>query len=105
MQSQPVSFLVLAHVTPSDLFFEPKALKLGCCTTQESVVAVLSVTNSSSLPQKFGFIDPPACVDIQPNDGFGELLPNETVKLDVIFSARKPMDYEFTLVCKSGLDK
>ena len=29
-------------------------------------------------------------VDIQPNDGFGTLLPLETIDLDVIFSAAKP---------------
>ena len=29
-------------------------------------------------------------VDIQPNDGFGVLLPLETIDLDVIFSAAKP---------------
>ena len=29
-------------------------------------------------------------VDIQPDDGFGTLLPLETINLDVIFSAAKP---------------
>ena len=32
----------------------------------------------------------PQVVDIQPNDGFGTLLPLETIDLDVIFSAEKP---------------
>jgi len=60
-------------------------------------------------------------VDIQPNDGFGTLLPLETIDLDVIFSAVKlkvvhmvkhnlsvylyPQEYSFTLRCKSGIDR
>ena len=44
-------------------------------------------------------------MDVQPNDGFGELLPAQSLNLDVTFSAKKPKLYEFELVCKSGLDK
>ena len=96
---------MLSHVTPSELTFNPRTLDFGYCTMQESIELYLSITNTSVLPQKFGFIDPPSYIDIQPNDGFGELLPNEQFQLTVIFSAKKPMNYEFDLVCKSGLDK
>ena len=60
-------------------------------------------------------------VDIQPNDGFGTLLPLETIDIDVIFSAVKPkvvymvkhnsriylysQEYSFELKCKSGIDR
>ena len=43
-------------------------------------------------------------VDVQPNDGFGTLLPQETISLEVIFSARKPKEYSFELICKTGID-
>ena len=60
-------------------------------------------------------------VDIQPNDGFGTLLPLETIDLDLIFSAVKPkvvymvkqnsriylysQEYSFELKCKSDIDR
>lgn len=51
------------------------------------------------------FVSPPAYVDIQPGDGFGLVLPKETLALDVIFSAKKPREYLFELVIKTELDK
>lgn len=105
LQSRPVNFAVLAHVTPSELLFEPLTLDFGCCTTQESVVATLRVTNSSVISQRFGFINLPSTVAVQPDDGFGELLPKESVEMEVTFSAKKPVHYVFDLVCKSALDK
>ena len=105
LQSRPVNFAVLAHVTPSELLFEPLTLDFGFCTTQESVVASLRITNSSVISQQFGFINLPSTVSIQPDDGFGELLPKESVDMEVTFSAKKPVHYVFDLVCKSALDK
>lgn len=100
-----MSFTVLAYITPSELTFYPPVLDFDYCTTHESIYCTLTVTNTSIVPQQFGFIDIPDCVAIQPGDGFGELLPTESLDLDVTFSARKPRDYVFDLVCKSGLNK
>lgn len=100
-----MGFTVLAYVTPSELTFFPSTLDFDCCTTHESIYCTLTITNTSSVPQQFGFINIPDCVDVQPEDGFGELLPTESLDLDVIFSAKKPRLYQFELVCKSGLDK
>ena len=44
-------------------------------------------------------------VEVQPNDGFGTLLPLETIELDVIFSPQKAYDYKFELVCKSLINR
>lgn len=64
-------------------------------------------------------------MDVQPNDGFGTLLPEETVTLDLIYSPEKPkvvrlnlflifrsccssgllQEYNFTLTCKSGIGR
>lgn len=40
-------------------------------------------------------------VDIQPNDGFGTLLPLEALPLDVVFQPSKAREYSFELVCRS----
>lgn len=45
------------------------------------------------------------CVDIQPNDGFGTILPLETLELDVIFHPTKAKEYSFELVCKSEINR
>ncbi|XP_052571476.1 cilia- and flagella-associated protein 74 isoform X11 [Peromyscus californicus insignis] len=44
-------------------------------------------------------------VDIQPNDGFGTILPLETLQLDVIFQPIKAKEYRFELVCKSEINR
>ena len=44
-------------------------------------------------------------VDVQPNDGFGTLLPLETIELDILFSAKKAKEYSFELTCKSGINR
>lgn len=44
-------------------------------------------------------------IEVQPKDGFGTLLPQETVKIDLIFSANKAKEYRFQLCCKSGTDR
>ncbi|TKC42926.1 hypothetical protein EI555_019455, partial [Monodon monoceros] len=44
-------------------------------------------------------------VDIQPNDGFGTILPLETLQLDVIFQPTKAKEYNFELVCKSEINR
>lgn len=44
-------------------------------------------------------------VDIQPNDGFGTILPLETMELDLIFQPTKAKEYRFELVCKSEINR
>ena len=96
---------MLAVVTSSDLTFTLDRIDFGSWTVHECVVVQLGVTNQSLLPQKFGFVQLPPCVEVQPNDGFGQLLPHETLTLDVIFSAKKPKEYNFELTCKTGIDR
>lgn len=44
-------------------------------------------------------------IEVQPNDGFGTLLPQETLEIDLIFSAKIAKDYNFQLSCKSGINR
>ena len=44
-------------------------------------------------------------VDVQPSDGFGTILPLETLQLDVIFQPTKAKEYNFELVCKSEINR
>jgi len=44
-------------------------------------------------------------VEIQPNDGFGTILPLETIELDVILSVKRARLYDFTLVCRTEINR
>ncbi|XP_073512979.1 cilia- and flagella-associated protein 74 isoform X2 [Phyllobates terribilis] len=104
-QTLPVSFTVHAVVTTTDLEINPKEVDFGHCTIYEAVQASIQLSNKSILPQEFGFMGIPEYVDIQPNDGFGTLLPLETITLDIIFKAPKAGEYNFDLICKSAINR
>ncbi|XP_061162453.1 cilia- and flagella-associated protein 74-like [Saccostrea echinata] len=104
-QTQPVPFTVQAVLTTSDMEFDTTDIDFGCCTIYESTKAKIKLTNKSILPQEFGFVGHPEFVEVQPNDGFGTLLPLETIDLEVIFSPKKAKDYKFELNCKSLINR
>ncbi|XP_012920634.1 cilia- and flagella-associated protein 74 isoform X3 [Heterocephalus glaber] len=104
-QTKPVGFTVHAIVTTSDLELRPSTLDFGYCTIYEAIRASISLCNHSLLPQEFGFVGLPKFVDIQPNDGFGTILPLETLQLDVLFQPTKAREYSFELVCRSEINR
>ncbi|KAG7519814.1 hypothetical protein JOB18_016556 [Solea senegalensis] len=104
-QVQPVHLTVHAVVTSSDLQFESTEVDFGYCSIFQSVKSSVRLTNMSLLPQDFGFLDAPEFIEVQPNDGFGTLLPQETLQIDLIFSPSKVKDYNFQLHCKSGINR
>ncbi|XP_062049239.1 LOW QUALITY PROTEIN: cilia- and flagella-associated protein 74 [Lepus europaeus] len=104
-QVKPVGFTVHAVVTTSDLEMTPSQLDFGHCTIYEAVRAEIDLFNHSLLPQEFGFVGLPKFVDIQPNDGFGTILPLETMQLEVTFQPTRAKEYSFELVCKSEINR
>lgn len=44
-------------------------------------------------------------MNVQPNDGFGTLLPNETIPIDINFSPKMAKEYKFTVLCKSMVNR
>ncbi|XP_069804053.1 cilia- and flagella-associated protein 74 isoform X2 [Dendropsophus ebraccatus] len=104
-QTRPVCFTVHAVVTTSDLEITPKEVNFGHCTIYEAVQTSIQLSNKSILPQEFGFMGIPEYVDIQPNDGFGTILPLETITLDIILKAPKAIEYNFDLICKSSINR
>ncbi|XP_035511787.1 cilia- and flagella-associated protein 74 [Morone saxatilis] len=104
-QVKPVHFTVQAIVTTSDLEFDQIEVDFGYCSIYQSVKSSVRLTNLSLLPQDFGFLGVPEFIEVQPNDGFGTLLPEETLQIDLIFSANKAKEYSFQLSCKSGINR
>ncbi|XP_042637533.1 cilia- and flagella-associated protein 74 [Orycteropus afer afer] len=104
-QIKPVGFIVHAIVTTSDLEISPPEVDFGYCTIYEAIKTKVTVHNHSLLPQEFGFVGLPKFVDIQPNDGFGTVLPLESLQLYVIFQPTKAKEYSFELICKSEINR
>nr|XP_034358757.1 cilia- and flagella-associated protein 74 [Arvicanthis niloticus] len=104
-QIKPVRFTVQAIVTTSDLEINPSEINFGCCTIYEAIRTEIRLSNLSLLPQEFGFVGLPKYMDIQPNDGFGTILPLETLRLHLIFQPIKAREYKFDLVCKSEINR
>lgn len=104
-QTRCVPFTVSAHVTGTDLTFSAGELDLGCCSIYESVRMPFSVTNTCLLPQLFGFVSVPDFVTIQPNDGFGTLLPGETLQLEAVVHAKVLGDHTFNITCTTEIDR
>ncbi|XP_012886885.1 PREDICTED: cilia- and flagella-associated protein 74 [Dipodomys ordii] len=104
-QIKPVEFTVQAIVTTSDLELNPSEVDFGYCTVYEAIRTEINLSNHSLLPQMFGFVGLPKFVDIQPNDGFGTIMPLETLQFDVIFQPAKAREYNFELVCKSEINR
>ncbi|KAL1021090.1 hypothetical protein UPYG_G00008690 [Umbra pygmaea] len=104
-QVRPVPFMVHAVVTSSDLHFDRTDVNFGNCSIFESVKTSVRLTNLSLLPQDYGFLGIPQFMDVQPNNGFGTILPLETMELDLIFSPKKAGEYNFMINCKSGINR
>ena len=44
-------------------------------------------------------------VTIQPNDGFGTLLPGETLHLEAVVHAKVLGDHNFNIICTTEIDR
>ncbi|XP_015675084.1 cilia- and flagella-associated protein 74 [Protobothrops mucrosquamatus] len=104
-QSKPVEFTMHAILTTSDLEISPAEVDFGYCSIYEAVRTTITLTNKAILPQEFGFVELPKFIEVQPNDGFGILLPLESLSLDVIFKAKKAKVYSFELICKTEINR
>ncbi|XP_016159012.1 PREDICTED: cilia- and flagella-associated protein 74 isoform X1 [Ficedula albicollis] len=104
-KAKKVNFTVHAIVTTSDLEISPAQINFGYCTIYEAVQTNVILTNKSILPQEFGFVGLPKFVEVQPNDGFGIILPLESLTLDIIFKATKAKEYSFELTCRTEINR
>ncbi|XP_056278610.1 cilia- and flagella-associated protein 74 [Pseudoliparis swirei] len=104
-QVKPVHFTVHAVVTTSDLRFDRAEVDFGFCSVDQSVRSSVRLTNLSLQLQEFGFTGLPEFIDVQPNDGFGTLLPQETLEMYLIFSADKAKEYSFQINCKTFMNR
>ena len=104
-QNKVVNYSLHAIVTTSDLEFDTTEIDFGHCTIYETVKATVHLTNKSILCQPFGFVKLNDYVNVQPNDGFGTLLPNERIPIDINFCPKTAKEFKFTVLCKSLVNR
>lgn len=81
-QTLPVPFKLRFQPTTTDLYLTPSMLDFGKVPLNESAGVYLTITNPSLLPQKFSFGSKlPLGLSISPNEGYGSVLPGESLQL------------------------
>eukprot|EP00002_Diphylleia_rotans_P034806 TRINITY_DN7509_c0_g1_i2.p1 TRINITY_DN7509_c0_g1~~TRINITY_DN7509_c0_g1_i2.p1 ORF type:complete len:601 (+),score=91.24 TRINITY_DN7509_c0_g1_i2:1531-3333(+) len=100
-QTLPVYFQLNAQLTYADLIIEPSSIDFGDCSVNESVSVPIKITSKSILAQQYGFVNLPKEIDVQPGDGFGTILPLESITRNVIFSPRSATIHGFSLSLKT----
>ena len=127
-QAQPIHLFVYGIITGYDIELSENKIHFGPCTIYESVTKTISIANNTMLSQgmfkffllelfrpikalkigkfsnafkltiEYGFLDLPTFVTIRPNSGFGTILPNEELNLELVFSAPEAGEYAFEIV-------
>ena len=104
-QKLPVWYTLKARLTSGDINFSAKTFEFGNCYVGEGLSMPLTLTNTSLLPQKFGFVQLKDEVDVQPEEErIGILLPKESKLVQVIFKPRIAQVLELPLVCKTTMN-
>ncbi|OQS00893.1 hypothetical protein ACHHYP_02182 [Achlya hypogyna] len=104
-QVLPVYFVLRAQLTSGDITFSVANITFGPCFTTQSVAQTVTITNTSMLPQKFGFVRLPPEIRVEPNDGFGTLLPYESVEARVVFSPVSATEFRASLACATSMNR
>jgi hypothetical protein len=102
-QAIPVFFTLKCQLTSGKVELGNSDIDFGLCYTTERLVNRLELRNLSRLPQKFGFVNLPQELDVQPHDGFGVLLPFERRHVDVCFSPISASTSNMTLEMRTSM--
>lgn len=84
-QVMPVNFEIRAEVTEDIVVVEPGIIEFGDVWVQTAVSAGFTLKSNCALPQEYAFVRLPSTISIQPADGFGTLLPYESLNLRAIY--------------------
>ena len=96
-QALPVYYTLFARLTTGRVTFEQPVINFGDCYVTQSYRKAIKMKNESRLPQKYGFVNLPKDVEVQPNDGFGALLPREEREIFVIMKPQAAVSRDFSI--------
>ena len=84
-QVMPVNFEIRAEVTDDLVDVDPPLIDFGDVWVQTAVSAGFRLRSRCALPQEFAFVRLPATISVQPAEGFGLLLPGESLDLRAVY--------------------
>ncbi|KAI3384132.1 hypothetical protein SNEBB_009140, partial [Seison nebaliae] len=91
--------------TEIEILYPHRVMDFGHINASTYVKKKCRLKNHSILPQEFGFVENPSFVTIKPNNGFGTLLPHETIDILIFLTIDLPGEYNFQIICKNLLNK
>ena len=103
-QEIPAYFTIMSNITPSTIELIPSTLDFGKVYVGQKLVKTIQIKNLSMLPQKIGFVKLKKEFNVQPNDGFAVLLPNETSEFEVSFSPTSSINYQVDVTLQSSFN-
>jgi hypothetical protein len=84
-QVMPVNFEIRAEVSDDMIEVDPPLIDFGEIWVQTAVSAGFKLRSRCQLPQEFAFVRLPPTVSILPAEGFGVLLPGESLDLRAVY--------------------
>ena len=96
-QVLPVKFTISFTPSPLKLLFDPPSIDFGTLLTTECREVAVKITSQLELPCDFGFIRLPPGVTVQPFDGFGLIMPGETIEVKVSYQSQLVKQHEFVV--------
>lgn len=103
-QALPVNYTLFARMTTGKLSFSQETINYGRCYVTQQCMEIIKMKNLSKLPQKFGFVNLRPEVEVQPNDGFGVLLPLEEKEIKVFFKPKSAIAHDILLTVQTTMN-
>jgi hypothetical protein len=104
-QVVPVFFTLRAQLTTGSLKLSTNFVDFGaCCYVTEAYRATVSVANESHLAQKVGFVELPAVLSVQPQDGLEIMLPRGERNFELVFKPTSAIVYDFVVTLRTTMN-
>jgi len=84
-QVLPVDFFIQAELTVDSLSVSPPQLDFKEVYVSAASRVPFTISNNSLVSQEYAFCRLPGTISIEPQDGFGTILPRETLELSAVY--------------------
>eukprot|EP00520_Triparma_pacifica_P008880 CAMPEP_0118648866 /NCGR_PEP_ID=MMETSP0785-20121206/9393_1 /TAXON_ID=91992 /ORGANISM="Bolidomonas pacifica, Strain CCMP 1866" /LENGTH=1682 /DNA_ID=CAMNT_0006541105 /DNA_START=151 /DNA_END=5195 /DNA_ORIENTATION=+ len=100
----PVYYTLFARLTTGEVTFNNNVIDHGNCFISQSSMQVVKMKNNGRLPMRFGFVNLPKEVEVQPNDGFGALMPQEEKDVCIIVKPSSAVYRDLSLTVQTTMN-
>jgi hypothetical protein len=103
-QELPIHGILKADICSSTIQLSHTSLSYGDVYVSQQKSLQLTTKNLSLLPQKVAFTNLKKEIQIQPNDGFAVLLPNEEIQFNISFKPSSAIQYHLPLILSTSFN-